>query len=284
MVDFAKAPVGDESRRAGQASLAVDLVFGESTVTSCYSTSPMRLLTPRSRGRSVWAYTSSFGGGLLAGDHTRLDLQLGAGTRCFLGTQAWTKVYRNPAQATSRHDTKAVLAPGATLVFAPDPIQAFANSNYSQNQEFHLATGASLFLLDWFTAGRVALGERWDFNSFHSRNDVFVDGRRVFLDALRLEPDEGALGEAHRLGRFNCLATLLLIGPALQAQAAQLSERLRSEPVVRRGDLVASASPVAGGVVLRLAGVEFERVAVEVRRQMTLLSDLLADDPWSRKW
>jgi hypothetical protein len=47
-------------RQAGLASLEVRMVSGESAVTSSYATSPMKLLAPRSRGRSVWAYTSSF--------------------------------------------------------------------------------------------------------------------------------------------------------------------------------------------------------------------------------
>jgi len=39
---------------------------------------------------------SSFGGGLVAGDETQVTIKLGEQTRCFLTTQASTKVYRNP--------------------------------------------------------------------------------------------------------------------------------------------------------------------------------------------
>ena len=86
------APAEIKFADKGSASLKVEMVFGESTVTSAFATSPMKLLSPHSRGRSVWAYTSSFGGGLVAGDETRLDLKLGANTRCFLGTQACSDV------------------------------------------------------------------------------------------------------------------------------------------------------------------------------------------------
>lgn len=271
-------------RRAGQAALSVERVQGESAVTACYATSPMRLLTPRSRGTSVWACSSSFGGGLLAGDETHLDLALGAGARCFLGTQASTKVYRSPDRIPTRHGTRATLGAGSLLVFAPDPIQPFAHSCYEQSQSFHLADGASLFLLDWCSAGRVATGERWGFRSFRSRNEVGMDGRRVFLDALHLEPAAGSLAAPHQLGRFNALATLLLVGPALREASTRLLARLRQEPVARRGDLVASASPVADGVVLRLAAVHLEAAAAELHRELAGLSHLLADDPWSRKW
>jgi urease accessory protein len=66
-------------------------------------------------------------------------------------------------------------------VFAPDPVQAFANSSYTQRQEFHLAVGAGLAFVDWFSSGRVARGERWEFERFQSRHDVFMAGERVFV-------------------------------------------------------------------------------------------------------
>jgi len=98
---------------SGHASLEVKLVFNESTVISAYATSPMKLLTPRSRGQSVWACTSSFGGGLVAGDQTRLDLMLRYETKCFMGTQASTKIYRNPYNRPCSHITEARLEPGS---------------------------------------------------------------------------------------------------------------------------------------------------------------------------
>jgi urease accessory protein len=289
----------------GQASLEVQIVSGESAVTSSYATSPLKLLTPRSRGQSVWAYTSSFGGGLVAGDQTRLDLRIGSGARCFLGTQASTKIYRNPAALPSGHQTRATLEAGSLLVFAPDPVQAFAGSIYAQRQEFHLAPDASLVLLDWFTSGRAARGERWEFNRFQSRNEVWREkgtvrvtgddsridqhgespSEIIFLDSLLLTPDDsGALTTPHRMGRFNCLATLLLVGPAVRDFAAQQLEQFSKEPVTRRATLVASASPVAGGAVLRIAGEDVEAVGQELHRQLACLRDLLGDDPWARKW
>jgi urease accessory protein len=169
-------------------------------------------------------------------------------------------------------------------VFAPDPVQAFAGSTYEQHQTFDLAPGASLFLLDWYTAGRVAMGERWAFNSYKSRNDVRLDGALIFQDALALNALDGPLASRHRLGRFNCLATLLLLGPAFQTQATHLLERIAALEVSRRSDLVLSASPITGGAVLRLASTHFEQVAAELQPLFFALGDLLADNPWSRKW
>lgn len=268
----------------GCAHLEVELVFGESTATSTSATTPLKLLTPCSRGRSVWAYASNFGGGLVAGDETRLDVRIGPEARCFVGTQASTKVYRNPTQLPCSHTTQAVLERGALLVFAPDAVQAFANSTYRQRQEFHLVNGAGLVLVDWFTSGRAARGERWAFDHFQSRNDVFRDGRRIFVDSILLNADDGDIDSPHRAGRFNCFAMMLLLGESFREAAANLIKEISSRPVERGATLLASASPVQEGVVLRVAGEDVESVSREIKRHLNFLADFLGDDPWARKW
>jgi urease accessory protein len=272
------------SDQPGHAALEVSVVFGESTVTSAYATNPLKLLTPRPRGPSVWTYTSSFGGGLLAGDQTRLDLNLGAGAKCFVGTQASTKVYRNPGQLPCGHITHAMLATDSLLIFSPEPVQAFADSVYVQQQEFHLAPGAGLVLLDWFSSGRSARGERWEFAHFQTRNDVFIGGERVFVDSVLFDPSDGSLTSLHRGGRFNCFAMLLFMGAAVQDLAGRLISEISARPVESGASLVCSASPIRDGVLLRVAGAELEDVAREIHSHLHPLSGLLGDDPWQRRW
>lgn len=303
------APADISHVLAGQATLEVEIVSRESAVTSAFATSPMKLLAPRARGASVWACTSSFGGGLVAGDQTRLEVRLGPGARCYLGTQASTKVYRNPSRRPCGHTTHATLGAGSLLAFAPDPVQAFAGSTYTQFQEFQLASDASLLLLDWFTSGRAARGERWAFSHFVSRNEVHrssrhkeahsyelqseppcvgcykrAEGGLVFLDSIRLDPADGALDSSHRTGRFNCFATLLLLGPLLRDRAEGLLADIASRPVERRTPFVCSASPLRDGALLRVAGEHVESVARGLHRHVAALAPLLGHDPWARKW
>ena len=279
-------PPGSEHlrSRSGTGHLGVEVVSGESAVTSVRASSPLKLLVPRSRGRSVWAYLSSLGGGLVAGDETRLSLRLGAGARCLVSTQASTKVYRNPAGRPCGHQLHALLGTDAVLVLAPDPVQAFAGSSYTQRQEFHLAPGSGLVLLDWLCSGRSARGERWAFTRFRSRNEIFLGPERLLVDSLLLDPAHGPLAAPHRMGRFNCLALLLVVGEPLREAGARLLEDTAAQPVTRGAPLVASASPIHGGALLRLAGERLEDVAREVRRHLACLADLLGDDPWTRKW
>ena len=220
----------------------------------------------------------------MAGDQTRIDLNIGSESRCFLGTQASTKIYRNPSRLPCSHKTFARLGSNALLVFAPDPVQAFADSTYSQRQEFQLAANAGLVLVDWFTSGRAERGERWEFSSFKSRNDVFVSGERIFMDSISLDPSDGPLASSHRTGRFNCFAMLLLVGEPLQTAAASLLAEISTRPVERNAALICSASPVRNGAILRVAGESVEQAGHELHHHLKCVAALLGDDPWARKW
>ena len=283
MIRSLTQPVETCSQR-GAAELTVELVAGQSAITTALARSPMKLLTPRARGQSAWAYISSFGGGLVAGDQTQLQLHLGQDARCFLGTQASTKVYRNPARRACGHVTSARLAKNSLLIFAPDPVQPFAASSYSQRQEFHLASSAGLVLVDWFSAGRAARGERWAFNRFQSRNDVFIGGERIFMDSILLNPAGSSPLSAHVTGRFNCFATLLMVGAPLKNAAADLLAQVATMPVKRSAPLICSASAVRRGTVLRVAGEEVEAVGRTLHQQLMFAHAILGDDPWARKW
>jgi len=272
-----------ELTRAGRAALEVGLVRGQSTVVSAFATNPLKLLTPRARGQSVWACTSSFGGGLVAGDETLLEVRIRAGARCFVGTQASTKVYRNETGLPCGHETLGFVERDAILVFAPDPVQAFALSIYRQKQVFQLLPGAGLVLVDWFTSGRAARGERWAFSLFQCRNEVFIEDRRVFLDSLLLDCTRTELKGAHRLGRWNCIATVLLAGTPLEEGAQSIQLDVASRAVGKQDALIVSASATEDGVLVRIAGESVEAVGREVQRLLYFVKEILGDDPWARR-
>ena len=273
--------------RCGDGTLAVEYIAGQSAVTTCTSRSPLKILVPRPRASSVWAYLSSFGGGLVAGDQTRLRLSVGENARCFVTTQASTKVYRNSQQTPCSHETVAHVGARGLLVFAPDPIQCFAGSTYTQRQMFHVDNGGSLVLLDWLSCGRGARGERWAFTRYASRNEVFVGGRDpelILLDSTKLDSADGAIDSPARMGRFNCIAVLALLGPSLANHAQAILEEVNNAPVVRGAAVISSANPLRDGVLLRIAGPGVEEVGRVLAGHLAFLGHELGDDPWSRKW
>jgi urease accessory protein len=252
-------------------------------LTRAIATSPLRVLNPKSAGSSAWVYLATYGGGLLGGDALDTSIDVGRHATALVATQASTKVYRSGLGASQRLHARA--ADGSLLVLLPDPVTAFSGSRYAQEQCVELDESASLVLVDWLTAGRMASGERWQFDGYTSRTFIRRSGTLLLHDAVSLTSADGSV--TGRMNRFNCVATVIVTGPAVHAAAARLDGEINTTPLARRADMLMSAAPLAGGdngTVLRLAGMSVEQVGGVLRRLLNFVPALLGDDPWSCKW
>ncbi|MFP2929088.1 urease accessory protein UreD [Pyxidicoccus sp. 3LG] len=266
--------------RAGFARLAFERVGPRTVVRTALAHSPLRLLTPRNHGHAAWAYTSSFGGGLVDGDHLSLEVDVGPAASALLSTQGANRVYRSPRGC--RSDLTARVEEGALLAVVPDPTACFTDARYAQTLDLRLAPGASLVLADVVTSGRDASGERWAFSHYTSTLRVSVGGRSLVDERWLLDPAHGPLPE--RLGRFNALASVLLVGPALASAREALSARLSALPVSSLAVLIPSVSPLGtDGLLLRAVAVSVEELVHTTRAWLSFLPSLLGDDPWARR-
>ncbi|MDA3962950.1 MAG: urease accessory protein UreD [Planctomycetota bacterium] len=265
----------------GAARLRVDLVDGASAVTGNCARNPARLLTPRHRGAAVWCFTTSFGGGLVAGDHLDLDVALAAGATALLATQASTKVYHSVDGALARQDLEAAVASDAFLVNLPAHVTCFRDARFRARNRYCLNSGASLLALDWYSAGREAHGgERWAFAQLHSSVELIVDDQLVLREAVELSEAAGLPALGNRMGRFAVWGNLVLWGPRCAALSAGLqSPRSGLE---KGGDWVASVSPLAEGCILRFAAVSVEAANTRLRAALVDLIPQLGGDPWAR--
>ena len=265
---------------SGTGSVRISRAGSRSLVTHACATSPLRLLTPRNHGYGAWIYTSTYGGGLVDGDSLRLEVDVESNAVALLATQAATKVYRSPRGTTSQ--MLCTVREGGLLVVAPDPVVCFARASYRQDQRFDLYASANLVYLDWFSSGRHAAGERWQFDRYESRVEIRRSGCLVMLDAVSLDATDGNL--VQRLGRFEAMLMAVLVGPSVQEYADAIVQNVESLPLASRSNLIVGASRTSSGVcVLRIAGTSVEDVWHDVRRHLAFVPRLLGDDPWTRK-
>ncbi len=273
-------PAVSLEKPASRAELAFEAAGARTAVVRCRAATPLKILTPRHAGTAAWACLSSHGGGILNGDDVSIGVEVRAGARAALVTQASTKIY--PGLPGARQTLCAAVAAGGLLVAAPDPVVCYAGARYLQRQEFDLARGANLAVVDWLTSGRAACGERWAFDAYESRLTVRRAGREILLDAARLDAAAGPLPE--RLGRFDVLALALAAGPRFALGARRLLSEIAARPAPRRAPLAISAAPVGDdGVLLRLGAESFEDAAAELRRCLAFVWDELGDDPWASR-
>jgi urease accessory protein len=278
--DLADAHV-ERGLLAGRGVLRVGPGPGRSVVTQAFATSPLRLLTPANHGRAAWIFTSTYGGGLVDGDRISLHATVEQEAFAFVSTQASTKVYRSARG--SDVELHARVESGGALVLLPDPVVCFAASRYRQTQRVDLADGAALVLVDWISSGRRAAGERWAFQEYASRTRVRYDRRLVLHDATVLRALDGDL--SLRMGRFEVLAMVVIVGKALLADAATTLTAVDERPVERAASQIVSVARLGEiGCVIRIAGRTVEQVGGRLRHLLGFVPALLGDDPWVRKW
>jgi urease accessory protein len=136
------------------------------------------------------------GGGMVAGDVTRVRCEVNTGATVVLTTQASTKVFHCRRGGCVRQEVRATVAAGALLAVIADPVVPYEDSRFLQRQTFRLdkgltATdglsqneGGSLVLVDWYTSGRRGRGEQWRFRHYESINDVYVGDSLLVHDAV----------------------------------------------------------------------------------------------------
>jgi urease accessory protein len=266
--------------RPGAGRLEFEFVRGRTVLKTAFARSPLRFLTPENLGKAAWVYTTTLGGGLVDGDAIALGVGVGAGAEAILLSQSSTKVYRG-RQGTSL-SVDARVEPGGMLVSIPDPTVCFEGSSFAQSQSIDLADGASLLLMDTVHSGRHGSGERWAFDRLSSRIHVTRAGRPVFLEALALDPASGTLAE--RMGRFNALSVVVMIGPEWKAFGESIQAQVAAEPIGFGSGLLLTASRLGeDGTLIRMASVSTEDLARAARELLGFLPERLGDNPWSRK-
>ena len=275
------APVQLESG-LGHATFALD---GNNTrVVSVGSRAPLQLLAPRVAGEVGWLVMGSLGGGLLGGDHLRMELTVQSWARAYVTTQASTKIYKSGNCGCARQNLTVHIGPHAALIFAPDPVVCFAQSDYRQEQNFHLDGTGSLLAVDWFTSGRWHRAERWNFTRYFNRQSFYINGNAILRDSIDMDNTVRGFSAGIGMNRVNALATVVCLGPLFTRSAGTMLQRLHDIPIHPKENIMFGSSKLADGFILRVAGDSAEHVGRFLHVELAEVARAMGVQLWSRKW
>ena len=216
---------------------------GERTVLyRRYSSSPfgaVRANYPDASGTSEVQITNP-SGGTLGGDHLTLEVNLAPRSSATLLTQAANKAYRGPE---SSQDATFRVERGAFLEYLPHHLIPYAASNYRQQTTFHLAADTTLLTWDAVSAGRLARGERFAFESLASRTRIFRDGVPEVVEGFDLT------GERESFGGYSYLAAMYIFAPV---DIGPLADNLHDVVSGIPASLASSSAPSDGLCTVRV--------------------------------
>jgi urease accessory protein len=219
-------------RAHGGCELVLSGRTGTTRLAHLYQHDPCRILFPRvDRGELTTAIVANTSGGLAGGDRIAIDLAVEAGGRAVATGQSAEKVYRSLGAATEQRVSLRV-ADAGWLEYLPQETILFDGARLERTIEIGVDRGARLMAGDIVVHGRTARGERFDRGLFHDRWAVRVDGRLVWVDALRLEHDIPAVRN-HPAGFAGAIAhtTLLYVAPDAAERLAFLRDLVEESGV-----------------------------------------------------
>ena len=272
----------------GWSIVAASRVRGRSRLTSCLAVAPLKILSPQAEAAYSTAVLSSYGGGLVAGDCVRLRVCCGRAAKLFLGTQAFTKVYKAADGQVARQELVGHLEAGACVVSLPDPVVPYADSAFVQEQVWQLNADASLVLLDGGTAGRGARGERFHYRSYTSNISIYLESELVLAERLRWQPQRQAPDRVGAFGQYTAFANAFIVGDPARAAIEEVLRRGLAPLLAdqRSGAaLVSLAEPRPGVLALRALGRTYgdlEQVLYALATAVSL-PQVLGENPLRRK-
>lgn len=250
-------------------------------LTTARAESPLRFVRPTFPGTtSVGVCFVTFGGGLVGGDEVDADVEVGPSATLVIFTQASTKVFRGASRQVLRARVE------GTLIMLPDPVSAFAGARYTQRTEIALERGGSCVVLDGFTSGRAAFGDRWAMTALDLRTTVAHAGRTILCDSLRLDSADGSI--ADRAACFDAFTTLMAVGRGVEP----VTNAIVREPIAAPSEgLVVAASPLPRAealglpsAIVRIAASSPIGALAAARARLRNLSDIDAFDPFASRY
>ena len=271
----------------------VSRVGGRSRLTSCLAVAPLKILSPKVEADYSTAILSSYGGGLVAGDCVRLRVRCGREAKLFLGTQAFTKVYKTADGKVARQELAGHIEAGACVVSLPDPVVPYADSAFVQEQVWHLSAGASLVLLDGGTAGRGERGEQFHYSSYTSNISIYLESDLVLVERLCLQPKQQIPNRVGAFGQYTAFANAFIVGDPTRSAIEEVLRRdlapLLTGQRTRgtgKATLVSLAEPRHGVLALRALGRtngDLEEVLHALATAVSL-PQVLGENPLRRKY
>ena len=270
----------------GNLELRFEQTAGGTKLVHDYATVPFHVsgtlgYDPHPEAETVFLQSPT--GGIAQGDRHDIDIAVGEDAIAHVSTQSSTKVQSmncNYAGSVARLS----VGEGGHLDYVPEPTIVHEDARLFQGLELELADGATAVLSDIVVPGRLARGERFDFERFLSQVTVSGPDGLLFEDATHLAPAESDPTAPGVLGEFTVYGTLFIIAPDADTEA--LADDIHE--AVADGEARAGASelPNGAGVGVRALGDRAETVQATLYEGWNLARNELldADAPSGRKY
>jgi urease accessory protein len=193
-------------------------------------------------------YIMSSSGGILQGDEQKINVVMGKNSTARITTQSATKIYKMEngyaSQYIDIHSQE-----GSYLEFVPHQIIPFKSSRFYQEVNLEVEKDAILIYSEIISAGRIASGEKFDFDLCFLRTSARRNGKILFTDVMNLSHKDKANFESV-FGGKDIFSTIYIIGDSISVE--MIADKINL--AVNDTSFLASCStlPNNSGIIVRI--------------------------------
>lgn len=232
----------------------------------------------------VTLYIQNPSGGVTQGDRFRIDLDVQTGAKAHVTTQGATKTHRMEKNY-ARSCVDISVEDGGYLEYIPDPTILYCDSRYQQTLHVDVHEDATAVVSEIVVPGRLARGEQFEYDRYHSTIHATHGGTRVLTDTIDLSPDEDDLQRQGLMSEYPVVGSLYVLTGSVDSHELSdaIFERLEDRPGIVAGASVLSAD---AGVVVRALGHTAQEVEAGIHDAWDTTRNALFDvnKPKRRKY
>jgi len=237
---------------------------GKSYLAGNYFTPPFKIanITEDKQGLYLHLMLMCSSPGILDGDRQMIKITLGTGSRLYLHTQSYQRLFQMKTGASQHMEVH--MGEGASFCWLPHPCVPHASSIFSGSNRIFVGTGGRLIWGEVLTCGRKLTGEVFAFSSYRMRTEVFIDGRLALLENIYLQPGMTPVNTISQMDGFTHQASLLFVEEGRQSPK-ELREEIAAYLSSAHHLIFGVTEGPAGSLVIRLLGHAAEELYDHLR-------------------
>ena len=194
--------------------------------------------------------------GTMDEDRYDITIDLAANSSLQLTTQSYQRLF-NMKKGAEQHMVVS-MAKGSSLTYLPHPVVPHEASVFRTSNKIFLSDACDLTWSEIFTCGRKLNGERFLFSFYQTTTEVFLNGKLVLKENLRMAPAKLEVDGIGQLEGFTHQASMLCLSGLYNVNEvkAELTDFLTHQKDIVFG---VTAAP-ANGVVIRMLGNRAEQL------------------------
>lgn len=167
--------------------------------------------------------------GIMDGDILTLNIHCEANTEMKFHTQSYNKIHPMPKKKGAKQNCSFDIEKGASFMYIPHPTIPYKDSIFTATNTINITESSHLIWGDIISGGRIHSGERFEFDTYHTKTKIYLNGRLILFDNQLIDPKNQPVEDLLFFEAYTHQATLVIASPFAAEFKKELDEILLAQ-------------------------------------------------------